>query len=382
MDKDALIAKLLNQQRVLADFGSFAFRARDLRLILERAAQSCAECMEARFCKISRFRREDNDFIIVGAYGWDDDDLINRASPADTTNPVGRAFRTTQPILSDNMLTDEDYNLPDYYISHKVVSCVTVLIPGENGQRPYYGVLEIDDIVARTYDEQDISFLTGFANVLAEAVGTSHRIAGLQAALEEKEVLSRELHHRVRNNLHLIYSMLNMEAESQPEATESFRTVASRVQALATVYDHLLGTGLARMIAFDQYLEKLCATLRTFQPGKVELTNRPPPTSVMVDLDTATAMGIAITELITNSYKHAFPTGEGKIEITLEYKSGMPVLKVADNGVGMDVSQPTKRHGLGLVRRLVEQVNASIQVQRTEQGTLCEIVLPQHQAAA
>ena len=147
------------------------------------------------------------------------------------------------------------------------------------------------------------------------------------------------------------------------------------MQALAGVYDHLLGTGLARSIAFNQYLEKLCETLRRFQPGAVELVHQP-TASVMVDLDTATAMGIAITELITNSYKHAFPGGKGKIEVALDYQGKAPMLIVQDNGVGIDPAQQSKRSGLGLVRRLVEQVSAPIEVRRTEEGTRCEIILP------
>jgi two-component sensor histidine kinase len=215
-------------------------------------------------------------------------------------------------VICANLAEAEGFVLPDFYEQHGIVSTVNVVIQGSsNGDAPY-GILEIDSPEPREYHPQDVSFLTGFANVLAEAVATAQRMEKLHLALAEKEVLSRELQHRVRNNLHLIHAMLNMEAQNLPAAEQSFRTIANRVQALAGVYDHLLGTGLARSIAFNQYLEKLCETLRRFQPGAVELVHQP-TASVMVDLDTATAMGIAITELITNSYKHAFPGGKGKI---------------------------------------------------------------------
>lgn len=367
-----LVEKLLMQQHALADFGRYAFRETNLQAVLNRAAQLCAECTEAKYCKICRYRSEQNDLIIEAGYGWDN--LVGVAvSSANHSSPGGRAYITREPVICEDLSTS-NFILPEFYPQHGIVSTVNVLIPGNNGDSPY-GILEIDHPTLRKYDNQEVDFLTGFANVLAEAVATSRRINGLQRALEEKEVLSRELNHRVRNNLHLIYSMLNMEAESQPESEQSFRTVANRVQALATVYDHLLGTGLARMIAFDQYLEKLCGILRQFRPGNVELVHCS-MTNVMVDLDTATAMGIAVTELITNSFKHAFPQGEGKIEINLNYKDAVPILIVGDDGVGIDPSRSSKRHGLGLVRRLVEQINASIEVRRTERGTQCEILLP------
>ena len=146
------------------------------------------------------------------------------------------------------------------------------------------------------------------------------------------------------------------------------------MQALAAVHEQLLGTGLARSIAFNQYLAKLCDTLRRVQPGAVELVPADPG-AVTVDLDTATAMGIAVTELISNSYKHAFPDGKGKIELALDYQGTAPVLIVQDNGVGTTRRRPTKRRaGPGAaVGRAGRRLNPD---SPDETGTRCEIVLP------
>ena len=103
--------------------------------------------------------------------------------------------------------------------------------------------------------------------MLAEAVGTARRIESLRVALAEKDVLARELQHRVRNNLHLISGMLTMEAEYQPQAQQSFRTISNRVQALATVYDHLLGVGMARVIELDKYLRTCARRCANFGPA-------------------------------------------------------------------------------------------------------------------
>lgn len=372
--QEELIEKLLARQQTIADFGGFAFRSSDLQAILDKAASVCAIEVDAPLCKVCRFRSEHNDLLIEAGFGWKPEVVGKAVSKADETSPGGRAYVTRKPVICTNLADAQGFVLPDFYRQHGIVSTVNVVIQGSNGDAPY-GILEIDSPESREYHLQDISFLTAFANVLAEAVATAQRMERLRAALAEKDVLSRELQHRVRNNLHLIHAMLHMEGENQPAAEHSFHTIANRVQALAGVYDHLLGSGLARNIAFDQYLEKLCETLRRFQPGAVELVHQP-LVSVMVDLDTATAMGIAITELITNSYKHAFPGGRGKIEVALDYQGEAPVLTVQDNGVGIDPVQPTKRNGLGLVRRLVEQISASIEVRRTQKGTCCEIVLP------
>jgi two-component sensor histidine kinase len=373
-----IIQKLLAHQKALAEFGSFAFRAVDLQTVLDKAAEVCAVSLETPFCKVCAYRPAEDDLLITAGYGWQPDVIGYAISKADMSSPGGRAFITRQPVIACDLKAESEYVLPPFYAQHQIISTVNVVIQGTNGDLPY-GILEIDSPLARDYDEHDISFLTGFANVLAEFVATMRRTERLRVALAEKEVLSRELQHRVRNNLHLIYAMLNMEIESLNDTVPSFRAIANRVQALATVYDHLLGTGMARSLAFDQYLIKLCDTLRSVQTSQIALIDRilAPAT---VDLDTATAMGLAVTELITNAYKHAFPDGKGTIEVVLDKHEQGPLLTVQDDGVGIDTSDTSKlsrRNGIGLVQRLAEQVDAAIEIRRLERGTRCDIRLPQ-----
>ena len=83
------------------------------------------------------------------------------------------------------------------------------------------------------------------------------RLAHMARLLDEKDLLSRELQHRVRNNLHLIQNMLLMEAESADGNRDGFRDIANRVQALSVVYDHLLGTGMSRTLALNEYLRQV-----------------------------------------------------------------------------------------------------------------------------
>jgi two-component sensor histidine kinase len=142
------------------------------------------------------------------------------------------------------------------------------------------------------------------------------------------------------------------------------------------VYDHLLGTGMVRTLDFGPYLKTLCGTLRSFQAGKVELMVSGTAVTVMVDLDTATALGLAVTEIITNAYRHAFPDEVGTIAVFLEHRIDVTVLTVADNGIGMSSPDMSKSHGLGLVRRLVEQIGTTVEISSTVHGTRCEIALP------
>ena len=199
----------------------------------------------------------------------------------------------------------------------------TSLIKG-NGQP--YGVLEIDNNEQHDYDEHDVDFLTGFANVLAEAVATSERTAVLQATidqmkvwsretlLDQKKVLAEELQHRVRNNLQLVYGMLTRQLGVTTDAAgqRGIKAIARRVSILAQVYDHLHGTEMTRTTDFASYVQSLCLNLADIHgtsDGGVTLSCDSEP--LMLDLDVMTALGLVVAELVTNSYDHAFPDGKG-----------------------------------------------------------------------
>ena len=373
----SLIDRLLARQDAIVEFGILAFRDDNLQAVLDKAVEMCALSMPAPYCKICRYRPETNDLLITAGFGWQPDIVGHSLSHADRTSPGGLAYVTGEPVICGD-LTDARFDLPEFYTQHGIVSTVNVVIQGIGG--PPYGILEIDSDTQSQYDDHDIKFLQGFANVVAEAVATAYRVEQLRAALVDKEILSRELQHRVRNNLHLIYAMLNAEAGRQKsEIEESFRIIARRVQALVSVYDHLLGVGMVRSLSFGPYLATLCDTLRKFRNGTSQLVAGP-MVDIMVDLDTATAMGLAVAEMVTNSYKHAFPTESGVIEVMLEQRDGRTILVAQDNGVGMSLppastTTSSKSQGVGLVLRLVEQIGGKMEI-NTMHGTRYEITLP------
>ena len=255
-------------------------------------------------------------------------------------------------------------------------------------------MLEIDSPIRHDYDSHDIAFLTGFADVLAEAVDTSkrnaamlkamdrmkdmvverdHMLAAKNVLLDEKNVLAQELQHRVRNNLQLIHGMLSKQIEHTMEGAglEGFSAITRRVMTLANVYDHLLGTGLSRTIEFGGYLSSLCSSFEALQQTErpnVALTCQWEP--VVLDLDTVTPLGLIISELISNSYTHAFPDGTGTISVSLTQSDSADeaTLAYSDDGVGFSEAVGSNRRGLGLVKRLMEQVDG-LAVVHSEHGT-------------
>jgi signal transduction histidine kinase len=189
-DAPAQVEKLLRQQAAIARFGSFALRERDLMKILSEAARVCAEGLSVPFSKVCQYRAEQNDLLIVAGYGWQEGVIGHVVSRADMSSPQGRAFTTGEPSICDDLQKDAGFDLPSFYAAHGIVSTIDVIIKGSDEQP--YGILEIDNNQQHDYDQYDINFLTGFANVLAEAVSTASRGAALQVTVDRMKAIVEE----------------------------------------------------------------------------------------------------------------------------------------------------------------------------------------------
>jgi two-component sensor histidine kinase len=392
VDKDAArVRKLLRQQAAVAGFGSFALRQSDLLKVLTEAARVCAEGLSVPFCKVCRYRAAENDLLIEAGHGWQPGVIGHVVSRADASSPQGRAFVTGEPSICNDLRKDNNFELPPFYAAHGIVSTIDVIIKGDD--QPY-GVLEIDNDEQHDYDQHDIDFLTGFANVLAEAVATSARTVVLQTTIEQmrvlveekdrlldqKKVLAEELQHRVRNNLQLVYGMLSKQVNDTPDeiGQRGIKAIARRVSTLAQVYNNLLGNEMTRIADFGAYVKSLCLNLAEIQAAPDGVTLTCDSEELFLDLDTVTALGIVVAELVTNSYDHAFPGGNGATIVSVRHAvgdSGMAIMTISDNGKGFKAQAGSKRHGLGLVRRLVEQVRGTAIVD-SENGTAWTIRFP------
>ena len=392
-DDAARVRKLLRQQAAIARFGSFALREGDLLKILNEAARVCADCLDVHFSKVCRYRKTENDLLIEAGFGWKAGVVGHVVSRADESSPQGRAFITGEPSICNDLSKDDRFELSPFYAMHGIVSTIDVIIKGSDDQP--YGVLEIDNDEQHDYDQHDVDFLTAFANVLAEAVATSVRtgllettIAQMRVMVEDqhrllgqKKVLAEELQHRVRNNLQLVYGMLSKQLDDTPDAAgqRGIKAIARRVSTLAQVYDHLLGTEMTRTTDFGGYVRSLCLNLADIQATSLDAIKMTCDSETLVlDLDVVTALGIVVAELVTNSYDHAFPRGQGAINVSVRRAAedvGTATITIRDNGTGFTVKAGNKRHGLGLVRRLVEQVRGTLAV-TSDQGTVWTVKFP------
>jgi len=189
-DAAATGQKSLRQQAAIARFGGFALREPDLTKILTEAARACADGLGVPFSQVWQYRAENNDLIVVAGHGWRDEVIGHVVSCADMRSSQGRAFATGETSVGGDLQNRNCRGLPPFYAAHGIVSIIDVIIK-DDGDQPY-GILEIGADRPRDYDQDDIHFLTGFADVLAEAVSSASREAALQVSIDQLKALIEE----------------------------------------------------------------------------------------------------------------------------------------------------------------------------------------------
>ena len=231
------------------------------------------------------------------------------------------------------------------------------------------------------YDEEGrLVALEGIARDVTEMI---KREEDLKKSLREKEILLREIHHRVKNNMQVISSLLNLQAAliDDPGIKEIFRQCQKRIRSMAQVHEKLYASPDLTAIDFADYIQSLAKTIYheyEWQLGQIELKTELEP--LAININQAIPLGLIVNELITNSFKHAFPRGRrGTIWIVLKRLDEKRAwLQVKDDGVGLpegvDWKKP-KTMGLIIIEALVEQLEAKMEIIR-EGGTDIRLTFP------
>ncbi len=204
----------------------------------------------------------------------------------------------------------------------------------------------------------------------------------LQASLEEKNQLIRELFHRTKNNMQVIISMLMLQSgfTEDKQVKDIFQDTISRLQAMSLVHEKLYQSQHLSRINLDEYLHDLAQLLaRTYHvtSNKIDLTFDLETISTLIDI--ATPCGLVVNELISNAFKHAFPAGQdGEIHIALHRANDQKLitLVVSDNGVGMPRNfdyRRSKTFGLPTIVAIVEHQLQGKIVFEGEDGVTCRI---------
>ncbi|WP_165190567.1 sensor histidine kinase [Caulobacter soli] len=209
------------------------------------------------------------------------------------------------------------------------------------------------------------------------------RTAELTAALAQRDLLLREVYHRVKNNLQIVDSLLVMQTRQMPdpEAKQALRSLRDRVFALGLVHQQLMGSTDLKTFDIAPFLHELSTNIvHGGGANDVDLSVEAIPLDV--GLDFAIPLGLLVNELVTNSLKHAFPDGQGEIDVNLSRADdGGLLLVVADNGKGYSRDgaglggEPAAKMALGstIIEGLVAQLKGTIMVQSRRGQTRSEI---------
>jgi two-component sensor histidine kinase/HAMP domain-containing protein len=238
------------------------------------------------------------------------------------------------------------------------------------------GVIELYDFNhRRQISTEQIALLRTIADKASSAIENARLLSQTQdrlnektALLQEKEVLLKEIHHRVKNNLQVISSLLNLQASQVKDtgALRSLRDSHTRVRSMALIHEKLYNSKSLARIDFGEYMQSLATDLfRSYQrePGDIQLKIE--AEEIYLDLDQAIPCGLILNELMTNTLKYAFPDNRnGTIRVELHTGPNQTVrLRVADNGVGLaDGVNIEKPDSLGwqLIHSLTRQLNGDL----------------------
>ncbi len=322
----------------------------------------CKECDILR----QKLRAAEARFHNVVAKNADGMIIVDREGVVRFHNPAAaRMFK-----CSENGLIGKIFGFPVVANEH---ADVDILCPGEAPITVEMRVVEIEW-------EGEPMFLASLRDITDRKQAEER----LKASLQEKEVLLREIHHRVKNNLEVIISLIEMQSACVPDKSviRFFNEIRERIWVIARVHEDLYHSDNLSDINFRNYLENLSNDMVSLYDSR-NIRIRTDFSEIYLDIETAIPCGLIYIELLTNALKHAFPkdrirTRECEIRCGFESESDRFILRVSDNGVGIPENfdwRNAKTMGLRLVNILTKQLDGHIDMGAAS-GTSFTITFP------
>ncbi|MGB9838774.1 MEDS domain-containing protein [Methanothermobacter sp.] len=201
----------------------------------------------------------------------------------------------------------------------------------------------------------------------------------LKRSLREKEVMLREIHHRVKNNLQIISSLLNLQRCSiqDERAADVFTDSVNRVKSMAMIHEKLYQSESLADLPFSEYIIDLVSEIRSNYLEKRISVNYDME-DIHLDINRAIPAGLIVNEAVTNAMKHAFKSGEGELIIRLFSREGMVHVEVEDDGPGLSADFDTDTGGglgMDLMRNLASQLDGELRI-RGDNGVRVSLVFP------
>ena len=349
----------------------------DIETILLSASESVGKLFG--FDKVSVNLYDEDTDKIEHVVGWN---KSGTPTPRGHKQKIGEGLIGKAAQLRETIVANDVSKEPSYVVYYQTKTKSELAIP-LIVKNHMVGILDIQDTEKNIFKKDDVSTLQSIANYLAYIIEEKQAKEQIKASLNEKEVLLQEIHHRVKNNMQIISSLVKLQSRhiTDNDALETFRSTQNRVRSMALIHERLYQSKDFARVDFDEYVRCLASNLfnaYTVAPGDINL--RINIKDVLLDINTAIPCGLIINELVSNSLKHAFPNGKkGEIQIFMHPLNKNDIeLTVSDNGVGVPENvdfRNTESLGLHLVTILAEdQLHGEIKMERNE-GTKFHIRL-------
>jgi hypothetical protein len=235
---EGALRQRVRQQQILAELGVLALQGTPFVELLDHTARRAAEGLKAEFCKVMEYLPAENLLLVRAGVGWGPDVIGSAKVGADLASPAGFALRTGKPVISNHLENEERFRTPELLVEHGVRRAMNVILQGDGTP---FGVLEVDSRSEGEFDEQDIAFLQGAANLLGMAIERQRIERDLRTALDQRDILLQEVNHRVKNSLQLVASMLHLQASAaeREDTRQQLHEASSRIAAIARAHQRL-----------------------------------------------------------------------------------------------------------------------------------------------
>jgi two-component sensor histidine kinase/putative methionine-R-sulfoxide reductase with GAF domain len=372
-DREAADAELLRQhRRVLIDLARFASASFDFQSFIDDAVARVASAIEIDHVKLLRYRARHADLLLEAGVGWKPGVVGHAAFATDLASPVGRAFQTGLPVTIEDVSKTEDFRASEVLRNHGIISLLNVPILLDGAA---WGVIEVDSSVKRRFSDDTVSFMLAVASIVSLVIRRTDAQTAQQASLaalakeaQRRELLLREMQHRVKNNFQTILGLISLRRSTAVKEGRALAdSISDAIMAISLAHAQLSPERSDEVVDLAGYLSALSATF-VIPLGSV--TIEVVSDAVSVSIEQAVPIGLIANELVTNSIKHAFGPEGGAIRIELHTSArpGYATLVVSDNGRG--ISETTDQgSGQTLIRALADQVGGEVSQSSSGGGT-------------
>lgn len=317
----------LRQQELVAQFGLLALTAPTLDAVLAEACRVAADGLGSTFSKVLQFLPATNELLVVAGIGWRPGVVGHASLGAGLSSPAGYALQTGQPVVSNDLLTEQRFEVPALLHEHGIRSAINVAVGVAAPSS--YGVLEVDSTGRADFVAADTTFLQALANVLAAGLARFEAEQAKDRLLREKDLLMQEVHHRVKNSLQFVRTLLQLQGRTgSDELREQLDEAAGRIMTIAAVHQRLYEGGSVEQTDAAAYLRSLTADIQAVMGDGRDIVVDAEP--MPLPADQVTPLGLITSELVTNAMKH----GTGRVLVTLRPVPEGVQVSVEDEGPG------------------------------------------------